>query len=178
MAIYQLGDRIPRIDPSAYVHETAVVIGDVRLGPGVSLWPHAVLRGDNEPIVVGAGSNIQEACALHTDEGIPLTVGEGVTVGHHAVLHGCHIGDGTLVGIQAVVLNAAEIGRECLLGAGCLVTERRQVPPRSLVLGSPARVVRALLDEEVQRMRENTLGYQARGRHYASALRRLDGGPR
>jgi carbonic anhydrase/acetyltransferase-like protein (isoleucine patch superfamily) len=173
MAIYQLGDRIPQIDPTAFVYENATVIGHVILGPGVSIWPYATLRGDNEPIVVGEGSNVQESSVLHTDIGTPLTVGRYVTIGHQAMLHGCTIGDGALIGIQAVILNNAVIGRNCLIGAGAVVTEGKLIPDNSLVIGAPAKVVRELSPEQIAGMRANTDGYVARGAEYRHALRRI-----
>ena len=123
MAIYRLGDREPRIDPTAWVAESAELIGLVELAAESSIWFNCTLRGDNEPIRVGARSNVQENCVLHTDPGFALTIGERVTVGHQAMLHGCTIGDGSLIGIQAIVLNGARIGRDCLIGAGALVAE-------------------------------------------------------
>ncbi len=173
MAIYQLGDRIPRIHPSAFIHETAVVIGEVIIGPNVSVWPFTTLRGDNEPITLGQDSNVQEACTLHTDPGFPLTVGRGVTVGHHAMLHGCTIGDDSLIGIQAVVLNGATIGRGCLIGAASLVTEGKQIRDGSLVIGAPGKVVRELEPEEVERSRAIAQSYVARSGQYRTALKRL-----
>ena len=119
MGIYQLGERVPQIDPSAYVFDTATLIGTVILGARVSIWPYATLRGDNEPIEIGDDSNVQECSVLHADPGFPLTIGRRVTVGHQVMLHGCTIGDGSLIGIQAIVLNGAVIGRNCLIGAGC-----------------------------------------------------------
>lgn len=172
MSIYQLGDRIPDIDPTAYVFESATLIGHVVLGARVSIWPYATLRGDNEPIVIGADSNAQEGCVLHTDPGIPLTVGNFVTIGHQAVLHGCTIGDGSLIGIQAVILNGAKVGRNCLIGAGALVTENREIPDNSLVLGSPAKVVRTLDEAAIAGMHRNTAGYAERGQWYRTALKR------
>jgi carbonic anhydrase/acetyltransferase-like protein (isoleucine patch superfamily) len=173
MAIYQLGDRIPQIHPSAFIHETAVVIGEVIIGPNVSVWPFTTLRGDNEPITLGQDSNVQEACTLHTDPGFPLTVGRGVTVGHHAMLHGCTIGDDSLIGIQVVVLNGATIGRGCLIGAASLVTEGKQIRDGSLVIGAPGKVVRELEPEEVERSRAIAQSYVARGGQYRTALKRL-----
>jgi carbonic anhydrase/acetyltransferase-like protein (isoleucine patch superfamily) len=173
MAIYQLGDRVPDIDPTAFVYESATVIGTVRLGAAVSVWPGATLRGDTEPVVVGAGSNVQEACVLHTDPGCPLTVAANVTVGHQAVLHGCTIGEGSLIGIQAVVLNRAVIGKNCLIGAGALVTEGKVIPDNSLVLGSPAKVVRELGAEDIARMHANSAHYAERGQRYKRELKRI-----
>lgn len=173
MAIYQLGDRIPRIDPSAFVYESATVIGLVEIRRDVSVWPYAVIRGDNEPIVIGDGSNVQEGCVLHTDPGYPLTIGRNVTVGHQVMLHGCTIGDGSLIGIQVVVLNRAVIGRNCLIGAGALVTEDKVIPDHSLVLGSPGKVVRTLSDAEIATMHGNTADYVRRGAYYKTALKRI-----
>jgi carbonic anhydrase/acetyltransferase-like protein (isoleucine patch superfamily) len=173
MALYQLDERVPVLDADAYVHENATVIGSVRLASGASVWPYATLRGDNEPIVVGEGSNVQEGCTLHTDPGWPLTLGKGVTVGHQATLHGCTIGDGSLVGIQAVVLNGARIGRDCLIGAGALVTEGMVIPDDSLVLGAPARVVRTLAEADRAAMQANAQKYAERSRHYRTALKRI-----
>jgi carbonic anhydrase/acetyltransferase-like protein (isoleucine patch superfamily) len=173
MAIYRLADRVPQIDPSAFVFESATVIGLVVLGREVNIWPFATLRGDNEPVVVGDGSNVQECCVLHTDPGVPLTVGRNVTVGHQAMLHGCTIGDGSLIGIQAVILNNAVIGRNCLIGAGALVTEGKVIPDNSLVLGSPGKVIRELTAEDIARNHANTAGYAVRGAHYKAHLTRI-----
>jgi carbonic anhydrase/acetyltransferase-like protein (isoleucine patch superfamily) len=173
MAIYQLGDRSPRIDPSAFVFDSATVIGDVHLGAGVSVWPNATVRGDNEPIIVRERSNLQECCVLHTDPGCPLVVDADVTVGHQAMLHGCTVGAGSLIGIQAVVLNRAVIGRNCLIGAGALVTEGKVIPDNSLVMGSPGKVIRELTPEEIARMKLNTDTYVERGADYRSQLHRI-----
>jgi carbonic anhydrase/acetyltransferase-like protein (isoleucine patch superfamily) len=174
VAIYRIGDRTPQIDPTAFVFDNATVIGAVTLGRGVSVWPYASLRGDNEPISLGEGSNVQEGCTLHTDPGFPLSVGRNVTIGHQAVLHGCTVGEGSLIGIQAVVLNRAVIGRNCLIGAGSLVTEGRQIPDNSLVLGAPAKVVRELTAEEIAAMHANTETYVRRGADYVTELQRVD----
>jgi carbonic anhydrase/acetyltransferase-like protein (isoleucine patch superfamily) len=173
MAIYQLADRVPQIDASAFVFDSAAVIGRVSLGRGVSVWPYATLRGDNEPVIVGDGSNVQEGCVLHTDPGCPLTIGRNVTLGHQAMLHGCTIGDGSLVGIQAIILNNAVIGKNCLIGAGALVTEGKVIPDNSLVLGRPAKVVRELTAEDIARNHANTTGYVERGALYRSQLKRI-----
>jgi carbonic anhydrase/acetyltransferase-like protein (isoleucine patch superfamily) len=173
MAIYQLGDRIPVIDPSAFVFDNATVIGSVTLDAGVSVWPCVTIRGDNEPIVVRSGSNLQEGCVLHTDPGCPLVVERDVTVGHQAMLHGCTIGEGSLIGIQAVVLNRAVIGRNCLIGAGALVTEGKVIPDNSLVMGSPGKVIRELAPEDIERMKLNTATYVQRGAAYKTALKRI-----
>lgn len=172
MAIYRLGDRAPRIDPTAWVADSAELIGLVELAAEASIWFNCTLRGDNEPIRVGARSNVQENCVLHTDPGHPLTIGEHVTVGHQAMLHGCTIGDGSLIGIQAIVLNGARIGRECLIGAGALVTEGKSIPDRSVVMGAPGRIVRQVTDDEAANLRANNDTYVARARHFGQALKR------
>jgi carbonic anhydrase/acetyltransferase-like protein (isoleucine patch superfamily) len=173
MAIYQLGDRVPRIDPSAFVHESATIIGLVEIGRGVNIWPNAVLRGDNEPIVIGDGSNVQECCVLHTDPGFPLTIGRNVTIGHQAILHGCTVGDGALIGIQAVILNSVVIGRSCLIGACALVTEGKVIPDNSMVIGAPAKVVRTLTETDIATLLESSAGYVRRGAYYKTALKRI-----
>jgi carbonic anhydrase/acetyltransferase-like protein (isoleucine patch superfamily) len=145
LALYRLEDREPKLPGEfCWVAPSAEVIGAVEIGEDVGIWFNATLRGDTEPIVVGRGSNIQENCVLHTDAGFPLTIGEGCTIGHKAMLHGCTIGDNSLVGMGATILNGAVIGRNCLIGAGALITERKVIPDNSMVLGAPARVVREL----------------------------------
>ncbi len=173
MTIYQLADRIPDIDPSAYVSDDATVIGTVILKERVSVWPHTTLRGDNEPIEIGADSNVQESCVLHTDPGFPLKIGRGVTIGHQVMLHGCTIGDGSLIGIQAVILNGAVIGRNCLIGAGALITEGKQIPDGSLVIGSPARVMRKLEPAAIDKLRGIADSYVQRASAYRCDLKRI-----
>lgn len=173
MNLYQLGDRIPDIDPTAFVIDTATIIGLVVLRARVNIWPYATLRGDNEPIVIGENSNVQESCVLHTDPGFPLTVAANVTIGHQAVVHGATIGEGSLIGIQAIILNGARIGRNCLIGAGALVTEGREIPDNSLVLGSPGKVVRTLDAAAIAGMHANTANYVKRGQYYKGALSRI-----
>ncbi|MFM8466851.1 MAG: gamma carbonic anhydrase family protein [Oxalobacteraceae bacterium] len=173
MAIYQLDEQIPEIHPSAYIADSATLIGKVRLGDRVSIWFGATLRGDNELIDVGDYSNIQEGSVLHTDIGYPLTIGKGVTVGHQAMLHGCTIGDGCLIGIQAVVLNGAKVGKNCLIGAGALITEGKEFPDNSLIIGSPAKVARTLSDEQLQGLRRSALTYAERGAHFKQHLKRI-----
>ncbi|MCU0775455.1 MAG: gamma carbonic anhydrase family protein [Ideonella sp.] len=173
MAVYALDDRLPRLHPSAWIADSAQVIGDVRLGEDASVWFGCVLRGDNEPIEIGRGSNVQEGTVMHTDIGCPLSVGEGVTIGHQAMLHGCTIGDGTLIGIQAVVLNNARIGRWSLVGAGSLVTEGKAFPDGSLIMGSPAKLVRALEPAQIERLRQAAEQYVAKARRFRDGLRRL-----
>ncbi len=154
-----------------FVADTARVIGRVELGYGVSVWYCAVLRGDHAPILVGGNTNLQEGAVLHTDPGFPLTVGAGVTIGHQAMLHGCTVGAGSLIGIQAVVLNGARIGRNCLVGAGALVTEGKEFADGMLILGSPARAVRELTPEQIEQMQRNARTYVDRGQLYRSSLR-------
>jgi carbonic anhydrase/acetyltransferase-like protein (isoleucine patch superfamily) len=173
MALYQLGDDQPRLAPGTWVAESAQVIGRVQLAEGASVWPGAVLRGDNEWITLGARSNVQDGCVLHTDMGFPLTLGEEVTVGHQAMLHGCTVGDGSLIGIQAVLLNGAVIGRGSLVGAGSVVPEGKVFPDHVLILGAPARVMRELDPEQVQRLRVSALNYVANAERYASTLKRI-----
>ncbi len=173
MAIYQLGDDVPRIAPGAWVADSAQVIGRVVLAEGASVWYGAVLRGDNDWITLGARSNVQDGSVLHTDLGVPLTLGEDVTVGHQVVLHGCAVGDGSLIGVQAVVLNGARIGRNCLVGAGAVVTEGKVFPDNVLILGAPARAVRDISPEQAERMREGTLRYVGQAERHRRTLVRL-----
>jgi len=170
MSLYRLGDAAPAVPASAYVAPTASLIGKVSLGEEASVWFGAVLRADNEPITLGAGSNVQENVVLHTDPGFPLVVGERVTIGHQAMLHGCTVGDGSLIGVQAVVLNGAVIGKQCLVGAGAIVTERKDFPDRSLILGAPAKLVRALTDEDLARLAEGAEDYVRKGALYRDQL--------
>ncbi|ALM83887.1 gamma carbonic anhydrase family protein [Bordetella sp. N] len=172
MAIYQLEDLIPVVDPDAWVAESAVIIGDVTLEAGVSIWPQVTIRGDNAPIVIREGSNIQESSVLHVDAHKTLVVGPHVTVGHQAMLHGCTIQEGALVGMQAIVLNDAVVGRNCLIGAGAIVPEGRVIPDNSLVIGI-GKIVRELSPEEIAKMRENTAGYVRRAAQYKQALKRI-----
>ncbi len=173
MTLYRIGNDEPIVPASAYVANEATLIGRVKLGEFASVWPGAVIRGDDEPIHVGSRTNVQDGAVLHTDPGCPLNVGDNVTVGHQAVLHGCTIGDGSLIGIQAVVYNRAIIGRDCLIGAGSLVTEGRVFPDRSLIVGVPAKRVRELTDEDVAAMHANTQTYVQRVEKYRT-LARLD----
>jgi carbonic anhydrase/acetyltransferase-like protein (isoleucine patch superfamily) len=175
MAIYKIGDRVPEIAASAYVHEFATVIGTVVLKDRVSVWPQAVIRGDTETITIGAGSNVQDGAILHADPGVPLTLGEDVTIGHQVMLHGCTIGDGTLIGIQAVVLNNAVIGKGCLVGAGSLVTEGKVFPDNVMIVGSPARVIRELTPKDVERVRHAAHHYVTEAVHYRDHAVRIDG---
>jgi len=173
MALYQFEDRKPELHDSAYVAESAELIGAVTLAEGASVWSNVTIRGDNEPIVIGRNSNVQEGSVLHTDMGCPLVVGEGVTVGHQAMLHGCVIGDGSLIGIQAVVLNRARIGRNCLVAAGAVVTEGKEFPDGSLIVGSPAVVKRALDAEQIARMQLGASSYVERAQRFKRGLKRV-----
>ena len=173
MAIYQLGTDVPVIPDSAYVAAEATVIGKVRLGERVSVWPGAVIRADDDSIVIGEDSNVQDGAVLHVDPGCPMVIGSGVTVGHNATLHGCTIGDGTLVGIRALVYNKAVIGNECLIAAGAIVTEGKAFPDRTLILGVPAKAVRPLTDDDIAGMRSNTEAYMKRCSTYKANLRRI-----
>jgi carbonic anhydrase/acetyltransferase-like protein (isoleucine patch superfamily) len=170
MAVYSLGERRPSVHTSCFIADSASVIGSVELAAEVSVWFGAVLRGDVERITLGRGSNVQDGAVLHADEGKPLVVGEFVTIGHQAMLHGCTIGDGALVGIQAVVLNGAVIGRNCLVGAGAIVTENKVFPDNSLILGAPAKVVRTFTDEEAAKMRDGAKHYVQNGARFKTDL--------
>ena len=173
MAIYQLDDDIPRIADTAWVADSAQVIGRVELHEGASVWFGAVLRGDNEWITIGRGSNVQDGTVMHTDMGYPLTIGEHVTIGHQAMLHGCTIGDGSLIGIQAVVLNNAKIGRNCLVGAGALVTEGKEFPDGSLIMGAPAKVVGQLTPERFERIRQGAMSYAQKADRFRRGLKKI-----
>lgn len=174
MARYRLGDDSPQVADSAYIADNAQVIGKVVLHDNSSVWFNATLRGDNEPIVLGVNSNVQEGAVLHTDPGYPLTIGAGVTIGHQAMLHGCTIGDNCLIGIQAVVLNGAKIGKNVLIGAGALVTEGKEIPDNSMVVGSPGRIIRTLTEDEVSRLGRNASNYVQRAQDFKTKLQRID----
>ncbi len=173
MSIYQLGDHTPEIAASSFVADSATVIGKVSLHEHTSVWFGATLRGDNERITIGANSNVQEGTVMHTDLGYPLTVGSNVTIGHQAMLHGCTIGDGSLVGIQAVILNGAVIGKGCLVGAGALVTEGKSFPDHSLIIGAPAKVARQLTPEEVAALQGSADSYVKRGQLFKTQLKKI-----
>lgn len=173
MAIYELDGVAPKIAESAWVADSAEVMGRVTLGEDASVWFGAVVRGDTESITIGAGSNIQDASVLHADFGKPLVVGCNVTVGHQVMLHGCTIGDESLIGIGAVVLNGARIGRNCLVGAGALVTEGKEFPDGSMIIGSPAKAVRQLSPEQIEGLRQSARHYIDNARRFKSGLRKL-----
>jgi carbonic anhydrase/acetyltransferase-like protein (isoleucine patch superfamily) len=169
--LYRLDQRVPELRGARhFVADNASVIGSVILENNASIWFNAVLRGDNEPIHIGENSNIQDGAVLHTDPGVPLTVAANVTVGHQATLHGCMIGEGSLIGIKAVILNHAIIGKNCLIGANALITEGKIIPDNSLVVGSPGKVVRTLTEAEIIRMHTNTARYAERAAHYSDKL--------
>jgi len=174
MAIYRLDDETPRIAPTAWVADSAQVMGHVELQEGASVWFGCVLRGDNELLQVGRGSNIQDGSVVHSDPGFPLTLGADVTVGHQVMLHGCSIGEGTLIGIQSVVLNGARIGAHSLVGAGSLVTEGKEFPPGSLIVGRPAKVVRPLSEEEIAKLMKTAAHYVENARRFRAGLVRVD----
>jgi carbonic anhydrase/acetyltransferase-like protein (isoleucine patch superfamily) len=171
VTVYRLGEDSPAIALSAYVAPNAAVIGKVVLGENSTVWFGATLRGDNETITIGANSNVQDSAVLHTDPGFPLNIGRNVSIGHQAMLHGCTVGDGTLIGIQSVVLNAANIGKGCLVGAGAVITERKVFADGSLILGAPAKVVRELTAEERENLHKVAANYAARGAYYKNHLR-------
>ena len=173
MTLYSLNDIAPDCHDESWVAPTAAVIGRVTLAKDVSVWWQAVIRGDNEPIAVGEGSNVQDFCLLHTDPGFPLTVGRNATVGHHVTLHGCTIGDGALIGIGATVLNGANIGPNCLVGAGALVTEGKSFPEGSLIVGAPAKAIRQMDEQQIASLRLNALHYVANAKRYRSSLKQL-----
>lgn len=176
MPLYDLEGKSPATPGNGdfWLAPDAHVMGDVTLAEGVGIWFGAVIRGDNEPIVIGEGSNIQEHTMIHTDWGFPATVGKGCTIGHRAILHGCTIGDNSLVGMGAVVLNGAKIGKNCLVGAGALVTEGREFPDNSLIVGSPAKAVRELDDKAEQMLRASADFYVENYKKFASRLKRID----
>lgn len=173
MAIYKLGNATPNIDESVFVADTATIIGSVVIEENASIWYGASIRADNEPIAIGAGSNVQENAVLHTDPGYPMMIEQNVTVGHQAMLHGCTIKEGSLIGIQAIVLNGAVIGRNCLVGAGAVVTEGKVFPDNSLILGAPAKVVRELTDAQIAGLKRAAKSYIERREHYKAHLVRI-----
>jgi carbonic anhydrase/acetyltransferase-like protein (isoleucine patch superfamily) len=174
MPLYSLAGQRPAVHSTAWVAPSAELIADVVLGEGASVWFGAVIRGDNTTITVGARSNVQEGVTMHSDAGVPLTVGEDCTIGHHAILHGCTIGNTTLIGMGAVVLNHAVIGDNCIVGAKALVTEGKTFPAGSLIVGQPARAVRQLDDAAIAALRISAAHYVAKARAYAEGLVRID----
>ncbi len=172
MPIYRLGDRVPQL-PAVdryWIAPNAQIIGDVRLGEDVGIWFGAVLRGDNDPILIGARSNIQDGVMVHTDPGMGVTIGDGCTIGHHAIIHGCSIGSNSLIGMGATILNGARIGHNCLVGANALVTEGKSFPDNSLIVGAPAKAVRTLDDAAIAGLRLSAENYVRNWRRFASEL--------
>ena len=170
MTLYQLGTIKPDVDDDSWIAPDTNVIGNVVVQQGASIWFGTTIRGDNEQILIGSGSNVQENCVLHTDIGFPLRIGENCTIGHKAMLHGCVIGDNSLVGMGATILNGAKIGNNCLIGAGALITEGKEFPDGSLVMGAPGKVVRALDAVAIQGLGASALHYQAQMRRFRAGL--------
>jgi carbonic anhydrase/acetyltransferase-like protein (isoleucine patch superfamily) len=173
MAIYQLGEHAPNIAASAYITDTATVVGRVTIKENASLWFQVTVRGDNEDITIGENCNLQEGVVLHADPGFPLTLEDNVSVGHQAMIHGCTVGAGSLVGIQAIILNGAKIGKNCLVGAGALVTEGKEFPDNSLIIGAPAKAMRTLSETEVANLHRIAASYAQRGRDFKNTLKRI-----
>lgn len=171
--IYQLEDAVPQIHASAWVAENATLAGQITLQKDVSIWFNAVLRAEHAPITVGEGSNIQDGTVCHVDPGMPLTIGRSVTVGHKVMLHGCTIGDESLIGINAVILNGAKIGRNCLIGANSLISEGKEIPDGSLVMGSPGKIVRTLSEAQMEGLKASAMHYVENGRRYKASLVRV-----
>ena len=171
MSIYALGDRRPSFGEGSWIAHNATIVGSVRAGRNVSVWYNVVMRGDNDPITIGDDKNIQDGSVLHTDEGVPLTVGDNVTVGHLVMLHGCTVGNGALIGIKSVILNGAVIGEHCLIGANSLIPEGKVIPPRSLVMGSPGKIVRELTDQEAAHLERSAQFYVANAQRYRTQLK-------
>jgi carbonic anhydrase/acetyltransferase-like protein (isoleucine patch superfamily) len=174
MPIYALADAVPDLDPDSWVAPPADLIGAVRLGPGASVWFGAVVRADNGTIAIGARSNVQDGAILHSDPHAPLTLGEDCTIGHRAVLHGCTIGDRVLIGMGATVLNHVVIAEDCVVGAGALVTEGKTFPPRSLIVGAPARAVKTLTDEQLAGLKLSAAVYVEKAQRYRQTLIAVD----
>lgn len=172
--LYSLAGRTPVTGPDHFIAFNAIVIGSVVIQRNASIWFNVVARGDNETITIGENANVQDGCILHTDPGIPLTIGRNVTVGHKVMLHGCTIGDGSLIGINSVILNRAVVGRHCLIGANALITEGMEIPDGSVVMGSPGKIVRTLEQEEIVRLGRSAEVYVANARRYRETLRALD----
>ena len=173
MAVYEVDGKTPQVDSTAWIADSAQVMGHVTLGPDASVWFGCVLRGDTESMTIGEGSNIQDLTVMHADHGLPLTIGKHVTVGHKVMLHGCTIGDESLIGIGAIVLNGARIGKNCLVGAGSLVTEGKEFPDGSMILGTPAKVVRELTPQQIEGLRLSAQHYIDNARMFRATLKKL-----
>ena len=174
MTLYRLEDSTPQLDPESWVAPNATVIGHVHLRRNASLWWNVVARGDNDPITIGENSNVQDGSVLHTDVGVPLNIGANCTIGHMVMLHGCTIGENSLVGIGSVILNRAVIGKDCIVGANSLVAEGKVFPDGVLILGSPAKVVRPLRPAEIEQLRSSALHYVNNWRRYAQKLKQIN----
>lgn len=175
MTIYALGDLTPKIHENTWIAPDANLIGQVVMEEGSSVWFGTTIRADHEIILIGEGSNVQENCVMHIDAGFPLTIGKNCTIGHKVMLHGCTIGDNTLVGMGATILNGAKIGENCLIGAGALITENKEIPANSLVMGSPGKVVREIDERARARMIAGALHYQENMRRFRTELKEIDG---
>ena len=173
MAVYEVDGKTPQVDSTAWIADSAQVMGHVTLGPDASVWFGCVLRGDTESMTIGEGSNIQDLTVMHADHGLPLTLGKHVTVGHKVMLHGCTIGDESVIGIGAIVLNGARIGKNCLVGAGSLVTEGKEFPDGSMIMGTPAKVVRQLTPEQIEGLRLSAQHYIDNARMFRATLKKL-----
>ena len=173
MAVYEVDGKTPQVDSTAWIADSAQVMGHVTLGPDASVWFGCVLRGDTESMTIGEGSNIQDLTVMHADHGLPLTIGKHVTVGHKVMLHGCTIGDESLIGIGAIVLNGARIGKNCLVGAGSLVTEGKEFPDGSMIMSTPAKVVRQLTPEQIEGLRLSAQHYIDNARMFRATLKKL-----
>lgn len=173
MAVYEVDGKTPQVDSTAWIADSAQVMGHVTLGPDASVWFGCVLRGDTESMTIGEGSNIQDLTVMHADHGLPLTLGKHVTVGHKVMLHGCTIGDESLIGIGAIVLNGARIGKNCLVGAGSLVTEGKEFPDGSMIMGTPAKVVRELTPQQIEGLRLSAQHYIDNARRFRATLKKL-----
>ncbi len=174
MAVFELDGVRPELDPESWVADSATVIGRVILNKGASVWFGATLRGDNDPITIGENSNIQDGAVLHTDLGVPLTIGRHVTVGHMVMMHGCEVGDNSLIGIGSIILNNAKIGKNCLIGANTLITEGKVIPDGSMVMGAPGKVIREVSEQQLQGMLAGSHHYVENWKRYAKGLKRSD----
>lgn len=173
MAVYALEDKTPQLADDVWVADSAVVVGNVILGEGSSVWFGTVIRGDNDPITIGQRSNIQDNSVLHSDAGSPLTIGEGVTVGHQAMLHGCTVGDNTLIGIGATILNGTQIGKNCLIGAHALITENKVIPDNSVVMGAPGRVIKQVPEAQEIMLKMSADYYVKNAKRFKKGLKKV-----
>jgi carbonic anhydrase/acetyltransferase-like protein (isoleucine patch superfamily) len=170
MSLYSIGGIAPQLDPSSYVHESATVIGDCQIGSGSSVWPGAVVRADNDKVIIGNRVNIQDGAVIHIDVGHPATLNDGVSIGHMAMVHGATIGENTLIGMQAVILNDAVIGKNCIIGANTVVSGGKVIPDNSLVIGTPGKIMREVTADEIENNRRNADGYASKSAQYKTSL--------